>query len=146
MQVSFKTDKFNFLATLDKSDAAQELFSRLPLEATVKRWGDEIYCETGWEDFSSYPATSEVRVGGIAFWPEGKCLCVFFGPTPQSSDERPVPASPVIVVGKTILSPDELRSVSEGEKITIAAQADRSGDTRIMSQNEIDSLLKQMRG
>ena len=61
----------------------------------------------------------EVVPGDIAYWPQGKCLCVFFGPTPASSDEKPVPASPVVIVGKTDASADSLRAIDGGEEIKV---------------------------
>ena len=60
-----------------------------------------------------------VRAGDIAYWPQGKCLCIFFGPTPASTTEEPVPASPVVVVGQTKASRADLKSVQLGEKIKI---------------------------
>jgi len=145
MQISFQTSKFNFLARFDDSQASEKLISCLPLEAFVRKWGDEIYFKVDQVSLSG-TLTSEVQVGDVAWWPEGNCLCVFFGPTPESSGQDPVPASPVIVLGKTVFSPEELRSISEGEIIKLSTAADNSNDTRIMSQNEIDSLIKQLRG
>lgn len=145
MQVSFQTSKFNFMASFDDCETVQGLSGILPLEAKVKRWGDEIYFEIGHE-LPEGPTTTGVKAGDVAYWPEGRCLCVFFGPTPASSDGNPVPASPVVVIGRTVFSPDELRSVSEGEKIVVEFCPDTASDTRIMSQSEIDDLIKRMRG
>ena len=38
--------------------------------------------------------------GDIGYWPVGKALCFFFGPTPASEDDRPRAASPVNIVGR----------------------------------------------
>jgi len=38
----------------------------------------------------------------VAFWPEGNALCLFFGPTPVSSTERPEAFSPVTPVGRVL--------------------------------------------
>ena len=40
----------------------------------------------------------------MAYWPEGKALCLFFGPTPISKDGKILAYSPVNIVGK-ILDP-----------------------------------------
>jgi len=37
--------------------------------------------------------------GDIAYWPKADALCVFFGPTPLSTDERPVAAYPMKKIG-----------------------------------------------
>ena len=55
-----------------------------------------------------------------AYWSQGKSLCIFFGPTPQSSSKKPIPASPVVIVGKTNTDSDVLRSVQLGEEITVS--------------------------
>ncbi len=63
----------------------------------------------------------ELGVGDIAYWPQGRCLCVFFGPTPASRGPAPVPASPVAVVGRTGAPPEVLRSIGDGERIRVSA-------------------------
>jgi len=120
MQVSFKTDEVNFLVELNDSRTAGEIVEKLPIESTVSTWGDEIYFDIGFKA-SAEGATMEVRVGDVAYWPQGKCLCVFFGPTPASNSQEPVPASPVVVVGKTNSSVQELKAIQLGQKITVEA-------------------------
>ena len=100
------------------NDAAKKISGVLPIESTVKTWGDEIYFDTG----ITAPAgggTLDVAAGDLAYWPDGKCLCIFFGRTPASSDDKPVPASEVVIVGKVSLDAAILRKVKSGSKITI---------------------------
>jgi len=78
---------------------AQRIASALPFEATGSRWGDEIYFEIPVQAELESP-TSELAVGDIAYWPHGRCFCIFYGRTPMSSDERPVPASDVEVFAR----------------------------------------------
>ena len=144
MQIAFKTDKFKFLVEFNDTVSAQEIISKLPIESTVQRWGDEIYFNIGL-DITVQNGTTEVNVGDIAYWPKGRCICVFFGPTPMSTANKPVPASPVVIIGKTIFSPDELRGIFVGDKI-IVDKEEVLHDTRIMSQREIDALVQQLRG
>lgn len=144
MQVGFKTKKFKFLVKFNDIPTAQEIIRNLPIESTVSRWGDEIYFDIGFE-LTSSAATTEVRVGDVAYWAEGKSACVFFGPTPMSTTDQPVPAGPVVLIGKTVFSPDELRSISAGEKITLEKE-EVVHDSRILSQGEIDNLIKRLRG
>jgi hypothetical protein len=149
MKIVFKTKNFGFYAELNDFAAAKEIFKRLPINAFVYRWGDEIYVDTGIEA-SPVGATLDLHVGDVAYWPEGKCLCVFFGPTIISTGAKPVPASPVVVIGKTLASPEELRRVEENEKITISAVQAASptssypSDERKLTQSEIDVLVKQL--
>jgi len=151
MQISFYTPHCSFVAEFNFCLTAQEITKHLPLFAKVARWGDEIFFETGILA-SDYKATLEVNVGDVAYWPEGKCLCVFFGKTPASTTDRPVPASPVVVIGKTLASVDELRSIKAGEQIRVsvvqqskpAAAAPAANTDRKLSQSEIDVLVQKL--
>ncbi|MFN3346545.1 MAG: cyclophilin-like fold protein, partial [Candidatus Bipolaricaulaceae bacterium] len=65
----------------------------LPIKAQANRWGKEIYFST--------PVAVEleggaevVEKGTIGYWPPGKALCLFFGPTPASRHPEEIrPAS-----------------------------------------------------
>jgi hypothetical protein len=94
----------------------EDIDRNLPVESKAMTWGDEIYFDTGIQA-SAEGATLDVAVGDIAYWPQGKCLCIFFGPTPASSGKKPVPASGVVIVGKAEMDPDQLRTVKSGTKI-----------------------------
>jgi len=66
----------------------------------------------------------EVNSGDVGYWPQGKSLCVFFGPTPASATQEPVPASPVVIVGKTDARQEDLRKIQLGEKISVKPSKD----------------------
>jgi len=72
----------------------------LPLEARPNEWGDEFYFSIPVTMPLEENATARVNVGDIGYWPPGKALAIFFGPTPLSSGNDPVPASAVNVVGR----------------------------------------------
>jgi hypothetical protein len=58
-----------------------------------------------------------MEVGEIAYWPPGKALCIFFGRTPASTDERPRAASPVIPIGRVTAGLDGLRPLGKRVKM-----------------------------
>ncbi|MEI8349335.1 MAG: cyclophilin-like fold protein [Candidatus Omnitrophota bacterium] len=118
MRVVFETKSCTFDAQLNDTLTAKELAQRLPITGVVSRWGDEIYFEIGFKA-SAAGATMEVEVGDIAYWSQGKCLCVFFGATPASITEKPLPASPVVIIGRTNISPVELKKIQLGEQIEV---------------------------
>ena len=119
MKVLFMTKSFNFDVEFNDAKTAKEIIQNLPVESVISTWGDEIYFDTGFKA-SAQSATMEVDVGDVAYWPQGKCLCVFFGPTPASTTQKPEPASPVVVVGKTEATCENLRKIQLGEKISVA--------------------------
>jgi hypothetical protein len=152
MLIVFKAENIGFYVKFNDSHLAGEISRSLPLEGAAQRWGDEIYFETG-ITASAQGQTMDVNVGDVAYWPQGKCLCVFFGRTAASTTDKPVPASPVVIIGSTMASPDELRQVQAGELIRVFVMGKRvdyatSGnlyeDNRKLSQKEIDNLVKQL--
>ena len=96
-------------ATLGDSPAAKRVAAALPLTVTMSRWGDEYYGGAGLVIPEDSSARELMEVGEIAYWPPGKALCIFFGPTPASTDERPRAASGVLPVGKVT---DGIRKLS----------------------------------
>ncbi|UCG35660.1 MAG: hypothetical protein JSW17_02365 [Candidatus Omnitrophota bacterium] len=119
MRIKFETATVSFEAEFNETQAAKEIVQNLPISSTASTWGDEIYFDIGVK-VSPQGATMEVEEGDIAYWTQGHCLCVFFGPTPASSGKKPVPASPVVIVGKTRASPQELCQIQGGEEITVS--------------------------
>jgi len=95
---------------LDGTACARAIADALPIAARAQRWGDEFYFEIPVARALDETATARVRVGDLGYWPTGKALCVFFGPTPMSTGNEPVPASEVNLVGRVS---GELRALKE---------------------------------
>ena len=87
-------------AELNDSPAARRVAEALPLKVTMSRWGDEYYGSAGLVIPEDSSARELMEVGEIAYWPPGKALCIFFGPTPASTDDRPRAASGVLPIGR----------------------------------------------
>ena len=87
-------------AGLSDSPAARRIADALPVTVTMSRWGEEYYGSAGLVIPEDSSARELMEVGEIAWWPPGKALCIFFGPTPASTDDRPRAASGVLPVGK----------------------------------------------
>ena len=110
--------KVEKIALLNDSPAAETLRKSLPLEATVNRWGDEIYFSIS-AKLSGGDKRKIVNKGDIAFWSPGNAFCIFFGPTPISEGEEIRPASEVIILGKVEEGVEEFKQVEDGEGIRI---------------------------
>ena len=152
MVIVFKAKNIGFYVQFNETPAAHDIIKNLPIEGIVSKWGDEIYFKTG-IDAAGDGKTTDINVGDVAYWSEGQCLCIFYGPTQASSGQKPVPASPVIIVGKTMASPDELREIHEGERISVFVFAKKEyaasvenpyDDNRRLSQTEIDELIRKL--
>jgi len=108
--ITITIDGQDFSARLNDSAAARELIEALPLTVAMSRWGDEDYggCTLNIENMDA--AREIMEVGEIAYWPPGSALCLFFGATPASTDERPRAASPVVPLGRITSETEPLKA------------------------------------
>jgi len=106
-------------AELFDTDCARAIGSRLPIEAVPNEWGDEFYFEIPVILAHDHTATVKVSIGDIGYWPPGRALAVFFGPTPLSTGKEPVPASEVNIVGRVLGDARVLRKAKGIKKLTM---------------------------
>ena len=104
-------------ATLNDPVTAKLLARSLPMTSTAHRWGHELYWATPVVASHESP-TQNVTVGDLGYWVEGQSLCMFFGRTPASLDQRPRPAVPINLVGRFTLD-ERLRAVHDGAPVQI---------------------------
>ena len=106
-------------AELKSTRTAQEVYAALPVEAPVNTWGEEFYFKLdGVKDYRE-TATTQVKVGDVAFWGAGQVLAIFFGRTPMSMGPDPVPADRVNVIGRSTGDPTVLRRALEAPRIRV---------------------------
>jgi uncharacterized protein len=118
MPVTFQFGNLEVPATFNDSNTADLILSSLPIESKVNLWGDEIYFEIPVK-LEPEEATLDLNVGDIAYWPQGSCLCLFFGKTPASTNDQPRPASEVNRVGRFECSAKVLKKVLEGAHVSV---------------------------
>ncbi len=102
---------------LGDGPTAEEIWEWLPFEGRASLWGDEIYFEIPVSMEFEDVARETVEVGDVCYWPQGEALCVFFGPTPASTDEKPRAASPVTVVGRISGGLENAGRIAPGENL-----------------------------
>ena len=95
-----------FVGTLNSSPVTERLISLLPYETIGETWGREVYFPTSLH-VENPTLVSDVKVGDIAYWPDGPDICLFFGRTPKSTDDRPAVASPVMLIGTFQFGPED---------------------------------------
>lgn len=108
-------------AELNDSPTAQAIFDALPITGRASTWGDEIYFTIPVEMAREADARAEMAVGELAYWPDGNAFCIFFGPTPASSGDAPVAASPVNVLGIVKGDATAFKAVASGEDVRLEA-------------------------
>ena len=96
----------------------RSFLDNLPFTVDLNVWGDEIYTSSSPINIPEENAKSPVSLNDVAYWPTGKAICLFYGPTPISKKDEITPASPVNVIGK-IIDPDKsVLNSAEGKEAT----------------------------
>ena len=121
MKIKIKAGALEMDAELNDSATSKKIADILPIETGFQTWGDEIYFSLPITDALNDTATEKVSVGDLGFWPSGNAFCIFFGPTPMSSDENPVPASAVNIIGMILGDATKFKSVMDTGTIVIAS-------------------------
>ncbi len=98
-------------AQLNDSPTAQKIWEALPIETSFSTWGDEIYFSIPVAMELEMDAQEVVQSGDLGYWPSGNAFCIFFGPTPISSEGEIRPASAVNMIGRVI---DDTTKLKEG--------------------------------
>ena len=112
----------NIIIELDDTfspKTCKSIIDSLPFSVNAHVWGEEIYTDESPISQSEENAKAIVDLNDVAYWPSGKAVCLFFGPTPIGKKDEIKPYSPVNVVGK-ITNPDKsiLKNFNDGTKIS----------------------------
>ncbi|BDQ30508.1 hypothetical protein NZNM25_08470 [Nitrosopumilus zosterae] len=106
------------LDDVNSPKTVKDLIEKLPFTVDLNVWGDEIYTSKSPISQPEENAKSPVDLNDVAYWPTGKAICLFYGPTPIGSPGEITPASPVNILGK-IISPDKsVLNSADGERVT----------------------------
>jgi len=97
----------------------KSLLDSLPFSVGINLWGEEIYTDETPVKMTEENAKSAVELNDVAYWPTGKAICLFYGPTPIGKSGEIKPYSPVNVIGK-IVNPDKsiLSKIKNGTKVS----------------------------
>jgi uncharacterized protein len=121
MDIRIKIGDRSVEADLNDSPTAQKVAAALPLSADFDTWGDEIYFSIPVVAELEQTARQTVEVGDLGYWPTGQAFCIFFGPTPMSTDSAPVAASAVNIIGRVKKDATCFKSVMDERRVTIEA-------------------------
>ena len=109
---------------LNEEPTAQAIWVALPIEGQANRWGQEIYFSIPVTAEAESDARADVEVGELGYWPPGNAFCIFFGPTPASTDDKPRAASPVNILGRIVGDATVLATVPDGATVMIEQAED----------------------
>lgn len=120
MKIKIVAGSTEAFAELNDTKTASAAVETLPFESIAHRWGEEIYFEIPLQ-LELENGKEVLDIGDIAYWPPGKSMCIFFGPTPSSKGDEIRAYSSVSVFGKVIGDAKIFRNVKEGERIRVEA-------------------------
>lgn len=118
MKIRIKAGCIEAIAELNNTNTAFAVFDALPFDSVAHRWGDEVYFEIPLE-LELEDGREVLEAGDVAYWPSGKSMCVFFGPTPSSKGNEIRAYSAVSVFGRITGDAEIFRAVEEGERIKV---------------------------
>lgn len=106
-------------AQLNNSKTAKLIAEALPIKASAKRWGEEIYFSIDVEAKLEKNSREVVEAGELGYWPDGNAFCMFFGLTPASRGNEIRAASAVNIIGKMKGDWSGLTNVPGGANVLI---------------------------
>jgi hypothetical protein len=106
VEIPHSSNIFLELDDAHSPNTVNDFVSKLPFTVDLNVWGDEIYTSKSPISQPEENAKSPVDLNDVAYWPTGKAICLFYGPTPIGNPGEITPASPVNIIGK-IISPDK---------------------------------------
>ena len=111
--------KVTIEAELLDTPTAQAIYNNLPFASKAQTWGDEVYFETPIQAALEDDAKDVVEAGEIAFWCEGSCIAIGFGPTPLSQGNEIRLAAKTNIWARALNDVQQLKAVKPGDFIFI---------------------------
>lgn len=87
-RIKFIIGEIEIIAIARDTPTAKAILAKLPIRSTVQTWGEEVYFSVPVEASLEDDAKDVVQAGEIAFWVEGSCIAIGFGPTPISQSDE----------------------------------------------------------
>ena len=107
------------LDDINSPKTCKSIIDSLPFSVSAYLWGEEIYTDESPIAQPEENAKDLVELNDVAYWPNGRALCLFFGPTPIGEKGEIKPYSGVNVVGKIINTDmSVIENFKEGTNIT----------------------------
>lgn len=98
-------------------NTVKAILDSLPLSVIVHVWGEELYTDPIPVSAKEENSKPLVNLLDVAYWPPGKAICLFFGPTPIGKKGEITPYSPVNVIGKITSKDVKIPINLDGKKI-----------------------------
>lgn len=118
-EIVIRAGKVAIRARLLNTPTADRIWGALPIYASAKTWGREVYFHAPVVQHLEADARDVVEKGEIAFWPDGDSIAIGFGPTPLSKRGEIRLASACNIWAIALDNVDQLKAVYAGEAIEV---------------------------
>jgi hypothetical protein len=108
------------VADLRDTPTAKAILDALPLRSRAQTWGEEVYFSMPVSVDLEADARDLVKPGELAFWVEGDCIAIGFGPTPLSVGEEIRLAARTNIWADAVDDVRRLRAVKAGDEVFLA--------------------------
>ncbi|QMU61689.1 MAG: hypothetical protein GKR92_08265 [Gammaproteobacteria bacterium] len=113
-------NEHKIFASLRNTATANAVYAALPFASNVQTWGDEVYFSTPVShQILENDAKDVVELGELAFWVEGDCIAIGFGPTPISQADEIRLAARINIWADTDYDLTALKDVQSGDAIKL---------------------------
>ena len=119
-QIVIQVGKCAIHAKLRDTATAKAVYAALPFESVAQTWGDEVYFTVPVDSELELNAKDVVEKGEIAFWVEGSCIAIGFGPTPISTGDEIRLAAKTNIWADAVEDVGILKEVNSGQTIHVA--------------------------
>lgn len=99
--------------------SADAIYESTPFDAAAQTWGDEVYFAAPVTLGLENDARDVMEPGEVAFWTQGQCIAIAFGPTPASHADELRLAAPCNVWGHAVEDVRVMAGVADGEAIRV---------------------------
>jgi len=109
----------SLVAELLDTPTAKEILKHVPFTSSVNTWGDEVYFDTPISVSKETDAKDIVEAGELAFWVEGSCIAIGFGPTPISQGNEIRLAAQTNIWGQSLTEVKLLSKAKDGDPVSV---------------------------
>lgn len=109
----------SLIAELLDTPTAKEILKHVPFTSIVNTWGDEVYFDTPINASKEFDAKDIIEAGELAFWVEGSCIAIGFGPTPVSQGNEIRLAAQTNIWGQSLTDVKLLSKAKDGDLVSV---------------------------
>ena len=119
MKLQLKCNDIRLVITCRNTPTGKAIYNTLPVESKAQTWGEEVYFSIPVHCELEDDAKDVVTAGEIAFWVEGDCIAIGFGPTPISQGNEIRLAARTNIWGDSIDDVTCLKTIKAGDLISL---------------------------